>query len=238
LGNDLSDESVVALERLRNAPADGYTDAFKIYAAEQQQARAEQNYIPPTLSELEAVVEAGPPANAIDLQAVLLEALAEIQARLKGDPLDWYRNFFGDDGLHKREEPCRDALLQMLDGKLLGVSLRPEEHGADDKRVDIVAQIAATAIVPIEVKGQWHRELWTAADAQLEHLYVNDWRADRGIYLVLWFGEETALQSPPQGIAKPTSPKELKERLEWTSRAAAKGRIAVVVLDLTRPQPL
>jgi hypothetical protein len=238
LGNDLSDESVAALKRLRNAPADGYTDAFKIYFAEQEQARAEQDYVPPTLSELETVIGAGPPTNAIDLQAVLLEALSEIQARLKGDPLDWYRNFFSDDGHHKREEPCRDALLQMLDGKLPGVSLRPEDHGADDKRVDIIAQIEPTVIVPIEVKGQWHRDLWTAADAQLEHLYVNDWRADRGIYLVLWFGEQAKLQAPPGEIAKPTSPDELKAVVEGMSKAAAKGRIAVVVLDLTRPQPL
>lgn len=238
LGSDLSDEAVIALERLRGGAEDGYTEAFKIYAAEQHQARAERHYVPPTLAEIKAVVDAGPPTTASDLQAVLLEAFDEVQARLKGDRLDWYSNFFREDGRHKDEEPCRDSLLQMLDGNLPGIALRPEDHGADDKRVDIVAEIAPNVIVPVEVKGQWHRELWTAADTQLEHLYVNDWRADRGIYLVLWFGKGAMLQSPPKGVAKPSTPGELKAALEATSKAAEKGRVVIVVVDLTRPEPL
>lgn len=98
-----------------------YTDAFKIYAAEQRQARAEHHYVPPTLAQVRAVVEAGPPGSAADLQAVLLDALADVQA----------------------------------------------------------------------------------ADQQLDHKYVNDWRAERGIYLVLWFGSGTKLTSPPKGADRP-----------------------------------
>lgn len=125
----------------------------------------------------------------------------------------------------------------MLDGRVPGVELRPEDHVADDKRVDIVAQIAPEKIVPIEVKGEWNRELWTAADKQLDHLYVNDWRAEFGIYLVLWFGG-SELKSPPRSIPKPTSPNELRIALTRGSAAAGKGRVSVVVLDLTRPKPL
>ena len=243
LGNDVSDDAIAAMERLRDAAVDGYTDAFKVYAAEQRQARAEQHYVPPTLGQLRNVVEEGPPTTGADLQAVLLDALDEAQARLQGDPLDWYRNFFHPDGprkvgRHKDEEPCRDALLQMLDSRLTGITMRPEDHAADDKRVDIVAEISPHLIVPIEVKGQWNRELWTAADAQLDHLYVNDRRAERGIYLVLWFGGDQTLRSPPNGMPKPTTPDELKQALETTSKAVGSGRVAVFVLDLTRPQAL
>ena len=243
LGNDVSDDAIAAMERLRDATVDGYTGAFKVYAAEQHQARAEQHYVPPTLGQLRNVIEAGPPTSGADLQAVLLDALDEAQARLKGDPLDWYRNFFYSDGMckvgrRKAEEPCRDALLQMLDGRLTGITMRPEDHAADDKRVDIVAEILPHVIVPIEVKGQWNREIWTAADAQLDHLYVNDRRAERGIYLVLWFDGDEALRLPPKGIPKPTTPEGLKQVLEMTSKAVGSGRVAVFVLDLTRPQPL
>jgi hypothetical protein len=238
LGNDVSDDAIAAMERLRDATVDGYTDAFKVYAAEQRQARAEQHYIPPTLGQLRNVIEAGPPTTGSDLQAVLLDALDEAQARVKGDPLDWYRNFFQAGGKRKDEEPCRDALLQMLDGRLAGIALRPEDHAADDKRVDIVAEIPPSVIVPIEIKGQWNREIWTAADAQLDHLYVNDRRAERGIYLVLWFGGDETLRSPPKGMPKPTTPDELKQALETTSKAVGSGRVAVFILDLTRPQAL
>jgi hypothetical protein len=234
LGNDTSGAAVATMERLRDAPNDGYTEAFKIYAAEQRQARAEQNYNSPTLADLKSVIESGPPNSPSDLQAALFDALENVQARLKGDPLNWYRNFFRPDGRHKDEEECRDALLQMLDGRVAGVALRPEEHMADEKRVDIVAQAAPKLIVPVEVKGQWNRTLWTAPDAQLQRLYVNDWRAERGIYLVLWFGNGTKLQAPP-GVKKPKTPKELEEALESVSEATKRGRVAVIVLDLTRP---
>lgn len=237
LANDVSDEAVAALGRLRDAPVDGYSDAFKIYAAEQRQTRAEHHYDPPTLAEVRAVVEAGQPASAKDLQAVLIEALDEVQARLKGNPLDWYKNFYGDDARHRDEEPCRDALLQMLDGRINGVELRAEDHVADDKRVDIVAQLAPKVIVPVEVKGQWHPKLWTAADEQLDYLYVNDWRAEFGIYLVLWFGPDSMPKPPPPPPFgdRPDDPDKLKAALEASSKAARQGRVAVVVLDLTRP---
>lgn len=238
LGNDVSDDAIAAMDRLRDASVDGYTNAFKVYAAEQRQARAEQHYIPPTLGQLRNVIEAGPPTTGSDLQAVLLDALDEAQARVKGDPLDWYRNFFHAGGKRKDEEPCRDALLQMLDGRLAGIALRPEDHAADDKRVDIVAEIPPSVIVPIEIKGQWNREIWTAADAQLDQLYVNDRRAERGIYLVLWFGGDETLRLPPKGMQKPTTPEELKQALETTSKAVGSGRVAVFILDLTRPQAL
>jgi hypothetical protein len=235
LGNDVSDAAVAAMDRLRGAPADGYTDVFKNYSAEQRQARAEHHYVPPTLAQVRTVVEAGLPGSASDLQAVLLDALADVQLRLKGDPLDWYKNFFLPNGRHKNEEPCRDALLQMLDGRIPDVELRPEDHAADDKRVDIVAQLTPQVIVPIEVKGQWHPDLWKAADQQLDHKYVNDWRAERGIYLVLWFGNGTKLKSPPEGVDKPECPEDLQAALSKTSKAVQQGRIKVVILDFTRP---
>lgn len=235
LARNIDDEATAALARLRAAPQDGYTDMFVRIMAEQAQLRAEQYYQPPQLTELIAVMNSGPPANARDLQAVLLSELEEVQARLKGDPLDWYKGFFREDGRHKAEEACRDELLKMLDGRLAGVSLHPESHGADDKRVDIVAQIAADVIVPIEIKGQWHRDLWTAADQQLDHLYVNDRRAAYGIYIVLWFGEGTALSAPPNGAARMATPQALQAALAAMSKAAQVGRVEVVVLDFTRP---
>ena len=90
--------------------------------------------------------------------------------------------------------------------------------------------------LPIEIKGQWHEEVWTAADAQLDRLYTSDWRAaGLGIYLVLWFGARgKKLKSPGAGVQRPRSPDELKAMLEKRSTAVQQGRVAVVVLDLAR----
>jgi hypothetical protein len=152
--------------------------------------------------------------------------------------VDWYRGFFREDGRHRNEEACRDELIKLLrtiDGQL---EYDPESHGADDRRVDIAVRAGPSLILPIEVKGQWHRDLWTAADGQLDHLYANDWRADRcGVYLVLWFGEAERVAPPPAGMPAPQTPGELREALRAVSRAAQAGRVEIVVFDLTRPKP-
>jgi len=71
---------------------------------------------------------------------------------------------------------------------LLGIQCAPEGHLAADKRADIQCSIGQLMLL-IEVKGQWHKELWTAAETQHDRLYAPDWRADRcGVYLALWFG--------------------------------------------------
>jgi hypothetical protein len=93
--------------------------------------------------------------------------------------------------------------------------------------------------MPIEIKGQWHPDLWHAADTQLDRLYSTDWRAERrGIYLVLWFGDTTAsnkkLKGPGDGSSLPKTPAELRTALIERSKAAKEGRVEVIVLDLAR----
>ena len=66
------------------------------------------------------------------------------------------------------------------------------------KRADL-AFAAGAMQLPMEVKGQWHMQVWDAATDQLDFKYLIDWRSDqRGIYCVLWFG---ALISRPLAAA-------------------------------------
>jgi hypothetical protein len=236
MGEDTSDEAVAAMAGLVDAPSDGYTNHIRAIAAEQRRKCVEQGYSPPTIREIATILDAGPPGSAADLQAVMLENLNVVQAMLRGSDVDWYRGFLRENGRHEDEEPCRDELIKMQ--RVVDASLEyiPESHGADDKRVDIVVRAGARLTLPVEIKGQWHRDLWTSADLQLDHLYVTDWRAERGIYLVLWFGGATVLTKPPAGIVPPSTPEELREALRATSRAAQAGRVDVVVFDLTRPE--
>jgi hypothetical protein len=233
LGENTVDDAVAAISDLRDSPRDGYTDHIRAVAAEQWRKRVEQAYEPATIQEMAAILEGGAPSSAADLQAVMLEDLDVVQAMLRGSDVDWYKGFFRDDGRHRDEESCRDEIIKMLREIDRRLDFIPESHGADEKRVDIVVKAAQRLILPVEIKGQWHRELWTAADTQLDHLYVADWRAERGIYLVLWFGER--VKGLPVGINPPSTAEELRHALVSTSRAAQAGRVDVVVLDLTRP---
>lgn len=188
LGNDASDSAIAEMAALCEAPADGYTPFLLSVAADQARKRVEENYTPPNLDAIRAVVSDAAPTTVADLQATMIEILSEVQRKLDGHRLDWRKGFFKESGQPKGEEACRHDILKMIGDDPLGIDCAPEGHLADDNRADIQCTIGEL-MLPIEVKGQWHKELWTAAETQLDWKYASDWRADRrGIYLVLWFG--------------------------------------------------
>lgn len=238
LGGLTSPEAKKELSALSDATCDSYTDHLKRAFAEQAQKVVEENYTPFTISELASVLTDGPPSSAEQLQAVMLEELIVAQSKIRSHPADWYRDFF-ENGVPKDEEACRDTLLKMFGDYPNGILCEPEGHLADDKRVDIKCTISQL-MLPIEIKGQWRNELWTAADAQLDRLYSSDWRTGRkGIYLVIWFGtdvpKQKKLRSPKKGANLPTSADELRLALIENSDIAKTGSIEIFVLDLARP---
>jgi hypothetical protein len=238
LGNDASVAAGVALGRLADASIDGYTETIKAVAAEQQRIRVESGYAPPTLDALNAIARDTQPASAADLQAYMIDELEIVQAKIRSDDAESWRGFFDDAGVPHDEERCRDHLLGLLRQGSQEVTLEPETHVAADKEVDITCS-AGPLRMPIEIKGQWHSELWRAADKQLATLYTRDWRAEgRGIYLVLWFGPNVrsnkTLYGPPRGLATPQTPGQLRDLLTAGSNVARDGLVKVMVLDLTR----
>lgn len=240
LGDDVSDEAIAALVSLRDGISDGYTPHLQAVAAEQKRKRMEQDFAAPDLATLRGVIDDTAPTTAADLQAVMLEELEVVQAKLDGHPVDWHTGFFDGKRQPLDEEACRDELMKMLGDYPEGILCVPEGHLANDKRADIQCTIGEL-MLPIEIKGQWHNDLWTAAETQLDRQYASDWRADRyGIYLVFWFGRSVAdrkkPKAPPKGIAAPNTADEMQVALTNALPAALQGRIAVVVLDLTDPK--
>jgi len=237
IGGDPHENASAALQRLLQGPHDTYTDSIRSIAAEQAKARVESLYSPPPLSSIKAIACDLAPETASDLLEVMIEELSTIQAKIKGDDAESWRGFFNDNGRPYSEERCRDHLLGLLRQGVGTVQYDPEAHVAEDKEVDISCTVGAVRI-PIEIKGQWNKQLWHGADTQLDRLYSTDWRAERrGIYLVLWFGDQPSnkkLVSPGRQKARPTTPTELQSALCAASTAAQDGRIRVVVLDLTR----
>jgi hypothetical protein len=239
LGMDAGEAATAALHRLVEATPDGYTRMIRTVAAEQERLRVESTYTPPTLAAVAAIARERAPSDIRDLQAFMLEELAVVQAKIKGDDTDSWRGFFDDTKVPYDEERCRDHLLGLLRQGSPGVTLEPETHVADDKEVDITCT-AGQIRLPIEIKGQWHPKLWKAADAQLDKLYAQDWRAcGYGIYLVLWFGDRLSshksLQRPGRGLPALSTAEELRDMLASSSQAAREGRVSIVVLDLERP---
>lgn len=237
LGSNASDDASMALQRLRDAPADGYSEWIKVIFAEQKRARVETAYAPPELDAINAILRNHTPVSASDLQALMLDELAAVQAKITSDDAESWRGFYDDNGVPFQEERCRDYLLGLLRQGAQDIVFDPEAHVAGDKEVDITCSVGALRL-PIEIKGQWHPQLWQGADRQLDARYTGDWRADgRGIYLVLWFGDQAAskrLTSPGRDVMRPETARELLDMLIARSQSAKERRVAIFVLDLTR----
>ena len=237
LGGLTSVEATEELAALRDAPDDGYTDYLKRTFAEQAQKVVEKKYVPLTAIQVAAVLNDRPPKSIGQLQEVMVEKLTESQRKIRSHSVDWYKDFFKD-GNPKDEEACRDTLLKIFGDYPKDVQCEAEGHLADNTRTDIRCTIDQL-MLPIEVKGQWHRELWHAADTQLSRLYSTDWRAERkGIYLVFWFGsnvpENKKLQILDEADKQPASAEELRLALIENSTEARQGNIEVFVMDMVR----
>ncbi|WP_213712404.1 MULTISPECIES: NACHT domain-containing protein [Enterobacteriaceae] len=238
LGNLTTPEAVEALDLLCTGRLNSYSGRLLEARANQRRRQYDASYTPATLKDLRAIADDAAPDNEADLKAFVLAELNVVQGKITSDDVDSWRGFYCDNQLEPHgEERCRDWLVSLLrEGSSL-VAYEPEAHLAADKKADI-ACFAGTPRICIEVKGQWHQSVWTAADEQLDRLYTPDYRASGiGIYLVLWFGKRGgrnhALKSPGGKVAKPRSPSEMKEMLERRCQAFQQGRVEIVVLDLT-----
>lgn len=239
LANQITPEAISALQELRDGPEDGYTELLQSLCAEQLRKSCEQSYKPLSIEQLTSFVNDQAPLTPKQLQSWVMEELEIVQAKIRANDVDSWRNFYNDDLIPRDEEYCRDRLLELLRYDQAVVHYEPESHVAADKEVDIGCRVGSDIFLPIEIKGQWHREVWTAADTQLNRLYASDWRAQGfGIYLVLWFGPQPggkALQSAGRGVAPPQTPIEMKDMLIAKSAAAQNGNVSIFVMDITIP---
>ncbi|ENU26821.1 NACHT domain-containing protein [Acinetobacter modestus] len=237
LAKNHSDQACDALQKLKDSSPDDYTDVIKTMLFEQKQMRAESFYSVPTLQSIKAMINDQLPQTIIDLQAFVLEELDIVQAKVKSDDAESWRGFFNDQGKPFYEERCRDHLIGLLRQGDNTITYEPEAHVANDKEVDITCAVGNLRL-PIEIKGQWHPDLWTGADQQLDKLYTTDWRAEgRGIYLVLWFGkreDNKKLRSFGRGKPVPNTSKELQEMLIANNRSAQDGKVKIVVMEINK----
>ncbi|MEG3155704.1 hypothetical protein [Sphingomonas sp. RB1R13] len=238
LGDDPSDEATALVTELRDAANDGYTDCLRRVATEQEAKRAELAYTPPTIADIANALAGAPPATCATLQADVLAALERVQARVRSDPTDCWRGFYRDDRVTpKGEEDCSDHLANLLALEAPGIRFDPEVHVGSDREVDIACSVGNLRM-PIEAKGQWNADLWTAADWQLRgQQAVDHLAAGHGIYLVYWFGAQKGrkrLQKPPAGVESPETPEALRIALGEALTAPDQQNLRMFVLDLTR----
>ncbi len=247
LSTQIDNESVKILNFLINEPAlDSYRDYLKHMAANQAALRRKQLFVHPNWQQAISALSNGKPAHIADLHALTIEHLKDVGVKICSDNTDifksfWNENFYGKITDPKPEESCRDRLIDLLKPKFapLEINVEPEGHMVIDKRADIVLLNSVKQKLPIEVKRDYHSDLWIACENQLDRLYTRDPQAEGyGIYLVFWFGDKRprSMPKPPNSLPKPNTAQELENALRSLIKDDNQNRLAVVVVDVTRPE--
>ena len=187
---DLSDLAEALLKSLINAKdLDGYQNHIKHAYVQQMRHRAEANKVLLPISSVKKVLLHGEPTTHDDLQALLMDQLELLQERIRNSSTNDILPYWNDDIPHT-ENYCRDRIASALNPYLEHYnvsSAHTEGTMPNSNRCDLLITHGLMNL-PIEIKGQWHDEIWTAAAEQLQN-YMREYHSNgRGIYLILWFG--------------------------------------------------
>ena len=206
---------------------------------EQRVIRRDAGYRHPDIEQVCQTLKGGTPANAAGLAALLTAKLEKLALDIRRGNTDDWRQYWnephGQSPTPKHEDHCRDALLSDLQrGLPEGVDAQPEGQYARDMRADIRVSCRDFQ-VPVEIKKNMHRDLWSAPRNQLIAKYTTaPDSGGYGIYLVFWFGREGT--PPPPSGPPPTGPEELSEslRAEAILTPAEARKISICVIDVSR----
>jgi hypothetical protein len=199
-------------------------------------------YQRPAWAAVYAALSDAAPANIEDLKALFLDQIAGAKQQIRQSNSDMYRVYRnGAKPPRPRDEPyCRDRLLEFLRDRLQPMSawVEPEGDMAADKSADIVVYAPNNLKLPVEVKRDYHPELWNAAKDQLERLYARDPQAlGYRVYVVFYFGPERgrSMTAHPSGHDIPESAEALEAALNAWVPPEHQNRITCVVVDVTPP---
>lgn len=230
-------EASEALQRLVAEPEPTYANTLKHALVLQRKVRRDHEYAPPKVGDLRAVVTKNPPESITDMRAWFLDRLEDLQARLRGSKTDMWESYWVGEK-PRSENFCRNRAVEQMSGLIPpSIQLEPEAAMPGRSRADIAVSRNAIRL-PVEIKCQWHKHVWTAASDQLDARYTRDWQAERcGVYIVLWFGSvpRKNLRRHPERLDRPKDPGELKQMLVKLLPEARRSDIDVFVLDVSRP---
>ncbi|OHX37469.1 hypothetical protein BJL95_05450 [Methylomonas sp. LWB] len=221
----------------------------------QQISRREALYKRPDAFQVIETLNDRKPANVADLAVLALDCLQQLAAEMHGSSTNPYQHFWNLKGKNvarpkepylendpRYEEVSRNYLADRLKPMLANyeVAVESEALQANEKRADMKLSFiheGRSFYLPIEIKRDYHRDLWKTLHQQLIPRYtISPETEGRGLYLVLWFNSKK-LPTHPQGLPPPKSATELTEMLKATLTPAERKLIDVFVLDVSATTP-
>ena len=213
-----------------------HKDLSSIYIA-QLKRRSLQDYEVPSPKQISDLLDFDSIETVEGLRQCIIDELYDFQGAIDGGEFNSGARFF-DNGEHLKENPCTLIIAERLSLKLQpkGIIITPEHHLKDDKRSDFTATKLINGkrrLLVTEVKGQWHRDLYTAAKTQLHERYSRHPDAEyQGIFLALWFGPNISVAGLRTSEIK--SAEELKLSIQKSLPPDLRGLIDIFVLDLSK----
>lgn len=239
LGRGEPEKSLSVLDRLqRDHRFEHFSSVFRTVRAESVRKQALIDFSAPKPSAIASLFDLEGLASVEDLRAFVLEELANLQQWVRTSETDPVWTFYSGD---KRvdENTGRNRVVDRLSARMIALNMpiTIEHQLADSNRCDITVAAMVEGrrrLLVIEVKGQWHPKLNSAATDQLDELYASHQDAERqGIYLVLWFGPGEKVAGLLRHEIK--TPSDLRDKIIGEMPPELLGRFDVFVLDVSIP---
>jgi hypothetical protein len=236
--SDIPDNAIPVLGRLLADPR--FTSQNKglqsIYAS-QLRKKALRDFEPPTPDEIVQHLDCDSVVTVEGLRQLVLQELHDFQKAIDGGEFNSADRFY-EKNERLDEVKSTEIIAERLNLRLepQGISITPEHQLKGHNRSDFTASKligGKRRLLVTEVKGQWHRELYSAASAQLYDRYsIHPDAEQQGIFLVIWFGDsETVAGRKNHGVK---TAKELKISIEAEIPDYLIGLIDVFILDVSR----
>jgi len=235
--SDETREAVHVLSRLLGDARfiDMHND-FKSLLATKLRQQALRDFEPPSPQEVIELLDCDTVVNVEGLRKLLLQEFQAFQKAIDGgefNPVDRFYNGGKRLGEVKATEVIAERLSLRLEAQ--GIVITSEHQMKSENRTDFTATKiigGKRRLLVIEAKGQWHKDLYTAASAQLYDRYsIHPDAEQQGIYLVIWFGGDELVANKKNTTLNSAS--ELKTSIEDTLPPELVGLIDVFVLDVS-----
>lgn len=214
-------------------------DIMRTIYASQIRKNALGDFESPSPQEIVALLDHDAVVTVEGLRHLVIQELEDFQREIDGGEFNSADRFYEKkDRLDEKRSTAVIAERLNLRLQPQGISVTLEHQLKDENRSDFTATKMISGkrrLLVTEVKGQWHRELFTAAAAQLHERYSIHPDAERqGIFLAIWFGSGEMVAGRKQhGIA---NSQELRISIEECLPPALRGLVDVFVLDVSKAE--
>jgi hypothetical protein len=236
--SDDPDDAIPILNRLLKDPrlAELYNDLKSIHA-DQVRKKALRDFEPPTPQDIVNLLDRDAVVTVEGLRQLVVQELLDFQKSIDGGEFNSADRFY-EKKQRLGEVRSTEIIAERLNLRLepQGISIALEHQLKNQNRCDITVTKmigGKRRLLVTEVKGQWHRELYKAASAQLHERYsIHPDAEQQGIYLTIWFGTDEKVAGRKKH--KICSAHQLKRSIEAELPKELKGLIDVFVLDVSK----